>query len=98
MNSDKKSYSELVSAIRPLAMKLAKIKKQAETLGLFTNDRELLDCIGCDLAEDVTFDGHLITYHRNTEDTDDCGLRFKEKNKETFSCPVCGTELKSVIL
>ena len=33
---------------------------------------------GCDLAESVTFDGRLMTYHRNSEDLDDCGLRFKE--------------------
>ena len=87
-----------MSAIRPLAMELARIKKQAAALGLFTDDRELFECTGCDLAEDVTFDGRLITYHRNTENTDDCGLRFEELNEETFRCPVCGTELKAVIL
>jgi len=98
MNSDKESFSELVLAIRPLARKLAEIKKQAEALGLFTNDRELLECTGCDLAEDVTFDGRLITYHRNTEGMDDCSLRFEELNEETFRCPVCGTELKALNL
>ncbi len=48
MNSDKNSSSELVSAIRPLVRELAQIKKQAEALGLFTNDRELLECTGCE--------------------------------------------------
>ena len=98
MKSDKERSSELVSAIRPLVRKLSRIKKQAEALGLFTDDRELLECTGCDLAEDVNFDGRLMTYHRNTEDTDNCGLRFEELNEETFRCPVCGTELKAVIL
>jgi hypothetical protein len=98
MNSDKDNTSEIVSAILPLVRKLARIKKQAKALGLFTNDRELLECTGCDLAEDVTFDGHLMTYHRNNEDMDDCGLRFEELTEETFRCPVCGTELKTVIL
>jgi len=98
MNSDKNSYSELVSAIRPLVRELAQIKKQAEALGLFTNDRELLECTGCDLAESVTFDGRLMTYHRNSEDLDDCGLRFEELYEETFRCPVCATELKAVFL
>lgn len=98
MNSDKESSFELVSAVRPLVRKLAKIKKQAAALGLFTDDRELLECTGCDLAEDITFDGRLITFHRNSDDVYDCGLRFEELNEEIFRCPVCGTELKTVIL
>jgi len=36
--------------------------------------------------------------YRNSEDLDDCGLRFEELYEETFRCPVCGTELKAVFL
>jgi len=60
----RKKMSPLMSDILPLARELVRIKKQAEAMGLFTDDRELLECCGCDLAEDVAFDGRLMTYHR----------------------------------
>ena len=75
-----------------------RIKRQAEALGVFTNDRELLECTGCDLVEDVTCDGFLITYHRNSDSMDDCGLRFEKLSQDASRCPVCKTELKAVIL
>ena len=88
----------MASDILPLARELARIKTEAEALGMFTNDRELLECTGCGLAEDVTFDGFLTTYHRNSDSLDDCGLRFEALSDGTFRCPVCRTRLKAVVL
>ena len=93
-----KKMSPLKSKILPLARELVRIKKQAEAIGLFTHDRELLECSGCDLAEDVTFDGRLITYHREGEDCSDSGLRFEILDDTTFRCPICRTKLKVTML
>ena len=94
----RKKMSPLESKILPLARELVRIKKQAETMGLFTHDRELLECCGCDLAEDVAFDGRLMTYHRKSEDYSDSGLRFERLNDTTFRCPICMTRLKATML
>ena len=59
-SSKQKTVSSLLYEIRPLARELVRVKKQAEAIGLFTNDRELLGCSGCDLVEDVAFDGRLM--------------------------------------
>lgn len=75
-----------------------RIKRQAEALGMFNSDRELLECTACDLVEDVTSEGFLITYHRNSDSMDDCGLRFEEREHDVFRCPVCKAELKAVVL
>ncbi len=93
-----KDVSSLLSEIRPLVRELVRVKKQAEALGIFTNDRELLECSGCDLVEDVAFDGRLITHHRKSEDYSDSGLRFEKLNDTTFRCPICKTRLKATIL
>jgi hypothetical protein len=90
--------SSLVSKIRPLARELVRFRKQAEVLGLFTNDRELLECRRCDLVEDVAFDGRLMTYYRKSEDYSDSGLRFERVNDTTFRCPICKTRLKAITL
>ena len=92
------SLSELAQKIKPLAEDIIRIQKQAESLGIFVNDRELLECTGCDLVEDVAFDGSLITYHRESNDMTDCGLRFEKMDKEQYRCPVCVTVLKAEIL
>jgi hypothetical protein len=84
-----KKDSKLISSIRPIARELMRIKKQAEALGVFTNDRELLECTGCDLVEDVTCDGFLITYHRNSGSMDDSGLRFR------FEVAICDLKRRS---
>lgn len=89
--------SALASKIRPLARELVRIKKKAEALGLFTNDRELLECRRCDLVEDVAFYGRLITYHRKSKDYSDSGLRFERLNDKTFRCPICRTKLKATM-
>ncbi len=81
--------------IKSLAQEITKIKKQADELGLFTHDRDLLECKFCGLMEDVTFEGILITYF-NKEDIEyhkmkDTGKRFIETNDPNiFICPECG--------
>jgi hypothetical protein len=95
MRSKKNQDSKLISNIRPIARELMRIKKQAGALGMFTNDRELLECTGCDLVEDVTCHGFLITCHRNSNSMDDSRLRFEKLNQDIFRCPVCKTELKA---
>lgn len=92
------SFSGLVQKIKPLVQDIVQIQKQAKALGIFVNDRELLECTGCDLVEDVAFDGSLMTYHRDSDDMTDSGLRFEEMDEEKYRCPVCGTVLKAEIL
>ena len=94
----RKKMSPLMSEILPLARELVRVKKQAEAMGLFTDDRELLECSMCGLVEDVAFDGRLITYHRKSEDYTDSGLRFERLNDTTFRCPICRTKLKATML
>lgn len=98
MKRQKNGYAQLLSGIIPLIKELARVKKQAAALGIFTNDRELLECSKCGLVEDVLTDGVLVTYHRNSRDSNDSGLRFEEIAVDKFRCPVCGTILKAVVL
>lgn len=98
MKRRKNGYPQLLSGIVPLADELARVKKQAAALGVFTNDRELLKCSKCGLTEDVLTDGMLVTYHMNSRDSNDSGLRFEKIAEEKFRCPVCGTILKAVVL
>jgi hypothetical protein len=94
-----KSYRDLLNAIVPLAEQASELHQQAKALGLFANDRELLDCTGCDLAEDVDAAGRLITWHRGDQEIGvDCGLRFEELAADRFRCPVCGTEMRVEML
>ncbi len=79
----------LYSAIKPLADQLAAVQKQAQEMGLFMNDRELLECSRCALMENVTHTGVLITC-RETALDQDTGLRFTKVKDQTFRCPSCG--------
>ncbi len=81
-----------------LLRKLAKVKAQARALGIFTDDRELLECPNCGLLEDVTAEGLLVTYPKDSVDLKDCGLRFCPVDDTRFACPKCGTSVKAVIL
>ena len=90
----KKVHDELLSSILPLARRIAALQKEAAKLGLFMDERELIKCAGCDLKEDVTFDGRLVTYHRGSGNSNDSGLRFEKKWKNIYKCPVCGTKNK----
>ena len=49
-----------------LARQLEQVKHQARALGIFTNDRELLECSSCGLLEDVTSEGQLVTYPKSS--------------------------------
>ena len=86
-----------LSDLKPLVRRLVKVKKQAEAIGLFTHDRELLECT-CGLMEDVAFDGSLFTYHKSDHTLKDTGLRFIKVNESTFCCPVCKAKLKAEYL
>ncbi len=81
-----------------LCRELAKVKAQARALGIFTDDRELLECPNCGLLEDVTAKGLLVTYPKNSVDLKDCGLRFRLVDKTRFACSECGTSVKAVML
>ncbi len=94
----KDSLSRLAQKIKPFVEDIIRIHKQAKSLGIFVNDRELLECTGCDLVEDVAFDGSLMTYHRDSYDMTDSGLRFEEMGDEKYLCPVCGTVSKAQFL
>lgn len=76
------------------AKRIAELQEQAKALGLFTNDRELLECPACGLKEDVAFSGLLITYFGEPSGND-TGLRFKETEKDKiYICPNCGKEVE----
>lgn len=79
----------LIAAIAPLARQIAAIRQQMHALGMFANDRELLDCPHCGLREDVLISGQFITY-RESGFHQDTGLRFEELTADTFRCPSCG--------
>jgi len=89
---------ELLRKIKPLAEQLQTLQEQAERLGVFTGDRELLECAGCGLEEDVTTDGFLIVCRKLALGTD-TGLRFTKdvENKGKYLCPVCGKPAQSSI-
>ncbi|MDZ4198631.1 MAG: hypothetical protein U1E27_05005, partial [Kiritimatiellia bacterium] len=72
----------LCAAIKPLARQWVALQKRANALGLFANDRELLECPQCGLAEDVAHDGRLITC-RETAIGQDTGLRFTKETDRT---------------
>ncbi len=79
----------LITAITPLASQIAAIRQQMHALGMFANDREMLDCQHCGLRDDVLMSGLLITY-REPDFHQDTGLRFEELTPGTFRCPSCG--------
>jgi predicted RNA-binding Zn-ribbon protein involved in translation (DUF1610 family) len=77
-----------------LAASLQSLKKQVKGLGMFTNDREFLECPNCGLKESVTCENILYTYRDGAFD-DDVGLRFPEPDDDAVSaCPGCGAEVK----
>jgi hypothetical protein len=45
---DESNMDDLIAAIRPLAAEIVALQKQMIALGMFANDRELLECPRCD--------------------------------------------------
>ena len=83
----------MTDSIFELCRGIAELKKQAKALGLFTHDRELLKCEECQLYEDVTFEGVLITEFGDNY-VKDTGLRFIETEESNiFICPKCGKRI-----
>jgi len=95
---NKPRKKSLIDDLIPLVRELQRLKEQGKALGMFTDDRELLECPKCGLFEDVTAEGLLITYPKASKETKDCGLRFKPGDETTFECPSCRTRIKAVIL
>lgn len=94
MNKKTKKKSNAVNkSIIKLAARIKELQLKAEELGLFFNDRELLECKKCGLIEDVAVDGRLITYNRY-DVVADIGLRFEPCEKDRYLCPVCGSNVK----
>jgi len=78
-----------MDGLTTLTRQLKQVKAQARALGIFTDDRELLECPNCGLLEDVTAVGILVTYSRKSPLQEDSGLRFKEIDEKRFECPAC---------
>lgn len=95
---DKSGKQGGMDGLTTLARRLEQVKAQVRALGIFTDDRELLECPNCGLLEDVTSEGLLVTYPKDSADLKDCGLRFKRAGKTSFACPTCGTKIRAVIL
>lgn len=80
--------------LHKLATSLQALKKKAKALGMFTDDRELLECIQCGLKEDVTGHGILITFKGDYTGVD-TGLRFPEPDEDGKNvCPGCVAAVK----
>jgi ribosomal protein S27AE len=86
---DDPSLNNLVATIRPLAAEIVALQKQMRALGMFANERELLECPRCGLMEDVSCEGMLLTCNSADFGTD-TGLRFEELTLESYRCPSCG--------
>jgi predicted RNA-binding Zn-ribbon protein involved in translation (DUF1610 family) len=76
----------LIAAVR----QLQEVMHRAQALGLFIDDRDLLECPSCGLREDVTAKGLLVVYQKDDPSQEDSGLRFKEIDESHFVCPACG--------
>lgn len=80
--------------LRSVAARLVGLQKRAKALGVFANDRELLECPGCGLLEDVTSAGLLITC-RAPALGEDTGLRFVPLADNIFRCPSCAQRVEA---
>lgn len=91
----KKNLDVAIKSITKLAAKIKELQLKAEELGLFFNDRELLECKKCGLVEDVASEGVLITYN-SSDVAADIGLRFDPCEKNKYLCPVCGSKVSEI--
>jgi hypothetical protein len=81
--------------LKAFAERFLEIQAIAKQYGVFTYYRDLLECVPCQLAEDIAFDGRLFTHWKTDKDFNDTGLRFIEldQNKALFQCPNCFTQI-----
>ena len=84
----KAALENLFRDLRPIIKTWGRIRKQADALGIFVDDRELLECPHCGLMENVAVDGTLFTCHAKNLSAD-TGLRFKSLAGDRFRCPAC---------
>jgi len=92
-NLNKKGKIVIDNHLKNTIKQLNKLKKEARTLGIFVDDRNLLKCPECGLMEDIDSNGMLLTVFEKFPNKD-TGLRFKEiKNGKIFRCPNCGQKL-----
>ena len=90
---EKSKYKRIDKNMIKLAVTMKELQKQAESLGIFAEMRELLECKNCGLLEDVAYNGHLITYISGNE-VKDIGLRFKHITGNIYLCPKCEKKIK----
>lgn len=88
----KSGMNGLIASVR----QLEEVKRQARALGMFVDGRDLLECPSCGLWEDVTCEGVLLTYHKDSSLQEDTGLRFKVIDETRFECPACGATVRAV--
>ena len=95
-NGRERCANRLAKSLRPMIEQVVALKKTMKSVGLFTDDRELLECPKCGLHEDVALGGRLIVTRRNNRKRDS-GLRFKEldQREEWFACPGCNCRIKA---
>jgi hypothetical protein len=86
--------SQSPNNFRELASRIVALQVKARALGMFTNDRELLECRECGLLEDVTINGLLITC-RAPDFGQDMGLHFEKLFQGQFRCPACGSMIQA---
>ena len=79
-----------MTELRALADQLVLIRAQILAEGGFLHDRDLHQCPGCGLMEDVLCSGKLVTHWHQTTQPVDTGLRFKEVGTDQLACPCCG--------
>lgn len=93
--NENQRFDKLVEETKPLAMEITKLRAQMKALGLFTNDRELLERPKCKLGEDVTVEGLLITDRPDSLGVE-TGLRFQplDDREDWWRCPACGMEFR----
>ena len=87
-------YKKFLAELKPLVAEVVRVKAEMKAAGLFTDDRELLECPRCRLQEDVTIGGKLITCEPTSPGVE-TGLRFTPLDGAElwWCCPRCGTEL-----
>ncbi len=85
-----------IAKIRALAAEIAALQAKSRALGLFANDRELLECPVCGLMENVAAAGKGLFTCRPESLDEDTGLRFEELSRDRFRCPACGATVREV--